>query len=131
MARSGVLLALTVLAAAACAQARGMMTGSGMMSGKSSGGGGGSGGSDNAVFSRGRATSGDAYLAACAPGFRSEMPAWLAPADTDAMTTPRRDRYTVQFDTPPAQLDGDKFRSTVAGFFKARASMRGGMQTRR
>ena len=77
MARSGVLLALAVLAAAACAQARGMMTGSGMMSGKSSGGGGGSSG--NAVFSRGRATSGDAYLAACAPDFRSVMPAWLVP----------------------------------------------------
>ena len=78
MARSGVLLALSVLATAACAQARGMMTGGGMMPSKSSGGGGG--GSDHAVFSRGRATSGDAYLAACAPDFRSELPAWLAPA---------------------------------------------------
>ena len=78
MARSGLLFALVVLAAAACAQAqaRGMVTGSGMMSGKSGEGGRG-GKSYNAVFSRGRATRGDAYLAACAPGCRCEMRARL------------------------------------------------------
>ena len=84
MARSGMLVALAALAAIACAQARGMMTGSGMMSGGQSGSGGSA--SDNAVFSRGRATSGDAYLAAYVALALRE------PARLRASATPMRHR---------------------------------------
>jgi len=63
MACRSVLLALAVLAAVACAQSRellaGAKSGGGMMQKSKE--------SDDAVFSRGRATSGEAYLAACAP----------------------------------------------------------------
>ena len=63
MASRNWLMALAVLAAAAGAQGRGLLAAKGgMMPQKMM-----SGASDNAVFARGRATSGDAYLAACAP----------------------------------------------------------------
>jgi hypothetical protein len=78
MAHGGLLVALAVLVATACAQPRGMMMGSGMISGKSSRGGGAS---DNAVFSRGRATSGDAYLAAYV-ALALQEPAWLRASAT-------------------------------------------------
>lgn len=62
MACRSALLALAVLAAAAGAQGRGLLAGSpkvGMMQQSKE--------SDNAGFSRGGATSGEAYVASCAP----------------------------------------------------------------
>jgi hypothetical protein len=119
MACRSVLLALAVLAAAAGAQGRELLAGAksgGMMQqqGKKEKE------SYDAVFSRGRATSGDAYLAACAPVAGAERARWAVACDADASTARRRRRNTVQFDTPPAQVDADQFRNTIANFFKAR-----------